>query len=76
MRGTPIEEIAELLGSSMEIVEKYYTKVDTRRQARLEKRLEDFWETDPVTENLASQKRRRGEAPLGSYPNARLILSA
>lgn len=50
--GTPMEEIAELLGNSMKIVEKYYSKWDTRRQARLEKRLEDFWQNDPLTKTL------------------------
>jgi len=25
-----------------------------RRQARLERRLEDFWENDPLTKSLAS----------------------
>jgi site-specific recombinase XerD len=34
--GAPMEEIAELLGNSMKMVEKYYSKWDTRRQARLE----------------------------------------
>jgi integrase len=53
-RGTPMEEIAELLGNSMKVVEKYYSKWDTRRQARLEKTLEDFWQNDPLTQNLAS----------------------
>ena len=52
--GTPMEEIAELLGNSMKIVEKYYSKWDTRRQARLERRLEEFWENDPLTRNLVS----------------------
>jgi integrase len=51
-RGTPMEEIAELLGNSMKVVEKYYSKWDTRRQARLEKRLEDFWQNDPLTDSL------------------------
>jgi integrase len=50
--GTPMEEIAELLGNSMKVVEKYYSKWDTRRQARLEKRLETFWESDPLTSKL------------------------
>jgi integrase len=50
--GTPMEEIAELLGNSMKVVEKYYSKWDTRRQARLEKRLEEFWENDPLTTKL------------------------
>ncbi|MGD0775790.1 MAG: site-specific integrase [Candidatus Solibacter sp.] len=53
-RGTPMEEIAELLGNSMKVVEKYYSKWDIRRQARLEKTLEDFWQNDPLTQNLAS----------------------
>lgn len=51
--GTPMEEIAELLGNSMKMVEKYYSKWDTPRQARLEKRLETFWENDPLTKSLA-----------------------
>ena len=51
--GTPMEEIAELLGNSMKMVEKYYSKWDKRRQARLEKSLEDFWQNDPLTTNLA-----------------------
>jgi integrase len=50
--GTPMEEVAELLGNSMKVVEKYYSKWDTRRQARLEKRLEDFWQNDPLTNTL------------------------
>jgi hypothetical protein len=49
-----MEEIAELLGNSMKVVEKYYSKWDVRRQARLEKTLEDFWQNDPLTQNLAS----------------------
>ena len=55
--GTPMEEIAELLGNSMKIVEKYYSKWDTRRQARLEKRLEDFWQNDPLTRDLGARPR-------------------
>jgi site-specific recombinase XerD len=53
--GTPMEEIAELLGDSMKTVEKYYSKWDVRRQARLETRLEDFWDQDPLTKSLASR---------------------
>ena len=51
--GTPMEEIAELLGNSMKVVEKYYSKWDTRRQARLETRLEYFWDQDPLTKALS-----------------------
>jgi integrase len=50
--GTPMEEVAELLGNSMKVIEKYYSKWDTRRQARLERRLEDFWQNDPLTNTL------------------------
>jgi integrase len=52
--GTPMEEIAELLGNSMKIVEKYYSKWDTRRQARLERRLEEFWKNDPLSKTMAA----------------------
>jgi integrase len=51
-RGTPMEEIAELLGNSMKVVEKYYSKWDVRRQARLEQRLEEFWASDPLTQGF------------------------
>jgi hypothetical protein len=47
-----LEEISELLGNSMRTVEKYYSKWDRRRQARLETRLEQFWEEDPLTKSL------------------------
>ncbi len=50
--GTPMEEIAELLGNSMKVVEKYYSKWDKRRQARLEKSLEDFWQNDPLVHRM------------------------
>jgi integrase len=53
-----LEEISELLGNSMRTVEKYYSKWDRRRQARLETRLEQFWEEDPLTKSL--------NIPLGS----------
>lgn len=50
--GTPMEEIAELLGNSVKVVEKYYSKWDVRRQARLEQRLEAIWADDPLTQHL------------------------
>jgi site-specific recombinase XerD len=56
--GTPMEEIAELLGNSVKVIEKYYSKWDTRRQARLEQRLESFWQTDALTGVLATQNPR------------------
>jgi hypothetical protein len=36
----------------MKTVETYYSKWDTPRQARLEQRLADFWQSDPLTEKL------------------------
>jgi integrase len=51
--GTPMEEIAELLGNSMKVIEKYYSKWDKRRQARLERSLETLWQNDPLTNSLA-----------------------
>ena len=47
--GKPMEELAELLGNSLRTVEKYYSKWDTRRQAKLEQNLEDLWNNDPIT---------------------------
>ena len=54
LRGVPMEEVAEVLGNSMRIVEKYYSKWDTRRQARLEQHLSKFWNEDPQTKALVS----------------------
>jgi integrase len=50
--GMPMEELAELLGNSVRIIEKYYSKWDTRRQARLEEHLESFWKEDQLTKTL------------------------
>jgi integrase len=50
---TPMEEVAELLGNDMDTVERYYSKWDVRRQARLEDRLKNFWENDPLTKSLS-----------------------
>ncbi len=52
--GMPMEELAEVLGNSARIIEKYYSKWDTRRQARLEQHLSNFWGEDPLTKTLAS----------------------
>lgn len=50
--GMPMAELAELLGNSVRIIEKYYSKWDTRRQARLEEHLDTFWKEDPITKTL------------------------
>lgn len=52
--GMPMEELAEVLGNSVRIIEKYYSKWDTRRQARLEQHLTKFWGDDPLTKSLAT----------------------
>jgi len=46
--GTTMAEIAELFGNSVAIVQKHYSKWDVRRQAKLEGRLQHFWERDPL----------------------------
>jgi site-specific recombinase XerD len=51
--GTTMAEIAELFGNSIAIVEKHYSKWDVRRQAKLERRLEHFWESDPLAVALS-----------------------
>lgn len=52
LKGMPMEELAELLGNSVRIIEKYYAKWDTRRQARLDEHLDSFWKDDPITKTL------------------------
>ncbi|MGA7234295.1 MAG: site-specific integrase [Bryobacteraceae bacterium] len=52
-RGMPMEELAEVLGNTARIVEKYYSKWDSRRQRRLEQHLCQFWQDDAVTKTLA-----------------------
>ncbi len=41
----------ELLSNSMKVVEKYYSNGDTPA-SEVEKRLEDFWQNDPLTNTL------------------------
>jgi len=52
LEGMPMAELAELLGNSVRIIEKYYSKWDTKRQARLEEHLDNFWKDDPITKTL------------------------
>jgi len=56
-----MEDVAEILGHSMAITEKYYAKFDKRREKRLEQRLVEFWENDLVTKSLARNAVNRSE---------------
>jgi integrase len=50
--GGSMAELAELLGNSARICERYYSKWDKRRQARLEQNLHTLRENDPITKML------------------------
>lgn len=50
--GGSMAELAELLGNSPRICERYYSKWDGRRQARLEQNLRALRENDPITKML------------------------
>lgn len=47
--GGSMEELAELLGNSPRVCEKYYSKWDKRRQDRLERNLDRLRANDPIT---------------------------
>ena len=61
--GTSMEEIAELLGNTMEIVERHYSKWDRRREARLDSRLQGFWESDALTQKLSLKEQEGTSTP-------------
>jgi integrase len=46
-------ELAELLGNSSRVCERYYSKWDKRRPDRLERNLDRLRENDPITTMLA-----------------------
>ena len=50
--GGSMAELAELLGNSPAVCERYYSKWDRRRQDRLERNLDRLREHDPVTKML------------------------
>jgi len=52
--GASMAEVAELLGNSVQVCEKYYSKWDKRRQDRLERNLNRLRENDPITGMLES----------------------
>jgi len=59
--GGSMAELAELLGNSTRVCERYYSKWDKRRQDRLERNLDKLRENDPITKILSV----REELPLG-----------
>jgi integrase len=56
--GGSMAELAELLGNSVRICEKFYSKWDKRRQDRLERNLDELHKNDPVTAMLSQQQTR------------------
>jgi len=53
--GGSMAELAELLGNSTRVCERYYSKWDKRRQDRLERNLDKLRENDPITKMLAQK---------------------
>ena len=60
--GGSMPELAELLGNTSQICERYYSKWDKRRQDRLERNLDELRENDPITKMLL----RASEPPANS----------
>lgn len=54
--GGSMAELAELLGNTSQICERYYSKWDKRRQDRLERNLDRLRDNDPITRMLATAK--------------------
>lgn len=50
--GNSMEDLAAILGNSVKIIEKHYSKWDKRRQKRLDESLSQMWENDPFTQQL------------------------
>jgi integrase len=61
--GGSMAELAELLGNSPRICERYYSKWDRRRQARLEQNLDALRENDPITALLTPRRSQTSPAP-------------
>ena len=43
-----MEELAEILGNTLDVCENHYSKWDRRRQAKIDDKLSRFWSTDPI----------------------------
>jgi len=56
--GGSMAELAELLGNSTRVCERYYSKWDKRRQDRLERNLDKLRESDPITKILAKMSEK------------------
>ncbi len=61
--GGSMAELAELLGNSTRVCERYYSKWDKRRQDRLERNLDKLRENDPITKILANIERFHPATP-------------
>ena len=47
-------ELAEVLGNTEAVCRKHYSKWDRRRQAKIDQKLEKFWQLDPLQNTPAS----------------------
>ncbi len=47
-------ELAEILGNTEAVCRKHYSKWDRRRQAKIDQKLERFWQLDPLQNTPAS----------------------
>jgi integrase len=59
--GGSMAELAELLGNSTRVCERYYSKWDKRRQDRLERNLDKLRENDPITKMLSTAEQSRAD---------------
>jgi hypothetical protein len=47
-------ELAEILGNTEAVCRKHYSKWDRRRQAKIDQKLEKFWQLDPLQNTPSS----------------------
>ena len=64
--GGSMAELAELLGNSTRVCERYYSKWDKRRQDRLERNLDKLRENDPITKMLIARQESNASRPVVS----------
>jgi integrase len=54
LRGTSVEDIADLIGDDAATVRRHYSSFDRFRQRQLLNRQEAFWQADPVAQEIMS----------------------
>ncbi|MCX6602099.1 MAG: hypothetical protein NTV52_00695, partial [Acidobacteria bacterium] len=60
LKGTPIEDIADLLGDDVATVREYYSTFDELRKQRLIARTKTVFADDPITLRLAGAEPKTG----------------